>query len=85
MTFLRTELGVAEGVACRELGDLSRAIAQLGVVAAEPTGVMLYCQIIASLVLVHAYLDGGDLHGGRCSIRRGRRTDRGRVVRLRRA
>jgi LuxR family maltose regulon positive regulatory protein len=60
MRFLRSELGVAEGIARRELGDLSRAIAQLGVVAAEPTGVNRYCQIMASVKLVHAYLDCGD-------------------------
>jgi LuxR family transcriptional regulator, maltose regulon positive regulatory protein len=61
MTILRAELGVAEGLAHREVGDRSRAIAELGVLAAEPTGTMLYCQVLASVELAHAHLDGGQL------------------------
>jgi LuxR family maltose regulon positive regulatory protein len=61
MTILRTELAVAEALAHREVGDRSRAIAGLGVVAAEPADTMLYCQVLAAVEVVHARLDAGQL------------------------
>jgi len=61
MTVLRAELCVAEGLAHREVGDRSRAMAELGALVAEPAGTMLYLQILAAVELVHAHLDGGEV------------------------
>ena len=61
MTILRAELALAEAVAHRELGDRSRALAELGALAEAPAETMLYCRILATIELAAAHLDGGDL------------------------
>jgi LuxR family maltose regulon positive regulatory protein len=67
---LRAEIGVAEGLAHREVGERSRATAELGLLAAEPAGTMLYCQVLASVELVQAHLDGGHLHAAEETFRK---------------
>jgi LuxR family maltose regulon positive regulatory protein len=69
ITALRAELALAEGLAHSELGDRSRAIAQLGVLAAGPSGPMLYCQVLAAIELVQAHLHGGELHSAEEAFR----------------
>ncbi len=61
MTILRLEIGVAEAIAHREIGDRSRAVRELEALASTPAGTMLFCQVLAATELVQAYLDGGDL------------------------
>jgi LuxR family maltose regulon positive regulatory protein len=61
MTILRAELALAEALAHRELGDRSRALAELGAVAEERAETMLYCRILATIELAAAHLDAGDL------------------------
>ena len=61
MTILRTELALAEALAYRELGDRSRAMAELGALAEAPAETMLFCRVLAMCELAEAHLDGGDL------------------------
>ena len=61
MTILRTELAMAEALAYRELGDRSRAVAELGALAEAPAETMLFCRVLAMCELAEAHLDGGDL------------------------
>jgi LuxR family transcriptional regulator, maltose regulon positive regulatory protein len=61
MTTLRTELAVAEALAHRELGDRSRAMAELAALADAPAETMLFGRILAMSELAHAHLDVGDL------------------------
>ncbi len=61
MTILRTELAVAEALAHRELGDRSRAMAELAALADAPAETMLFCRILSMLELAQAHLDDGDL------------------------
>jgi LuxR family maltose regulon positive regulatory protein len=69
ITALRAELALAEGLAHSELGDRSRAMAQLGVLAAGPSGPMLYCQVLAAIGLVQYHLDGGELQSAEAAFR----------------
>jgi LuxR family maltose regulon positive regulatory protein len=61
MTILRTELATAEALAYRELGDRSRAKADLEVLAEAPAETMLFCRVMAMCELAQAHLDEGDL------------------------
>ncbi len=61
MTILRAELAVAEALAHRELGDRSRALAELAALADTPAETMLFCRILAMSELAQAHLDVGDL------------------------
>ena len=61
MTILRTELAVAEALAHRELGDRSRALAELTALADAPAETMLFCRILAMSELAQSQLDVGDL------------------------
>ena len=61
MTILRTELAVAEALAHRELGDRSRALAELAALADGPAETMLLWRILAMSELAQAHLDVGDL------------------------
>ena len=65
MTILRTELAVAEALAHRELGDRSRALAELAALADAPAETMLFCRILAMSELAQAHLDAGDLDTAR--------------------
>ena len=65
MTILRTELAVAEAVAHRELGDRTRAMAELVALADAPADTMVFCRILAMTELAQAHLDGGDLDSAR--------------------
>ena len=65
MTILRTELAVAEALAHRELGDRSRALAELAALADAPAETMLFCRILAMCELAQAHLDVGDLDTAR--------------------
>ena len=65
MSILRTELAVAEAVAHRELGDRSRALAELEELADTPAETMLFCRILAMSELAQADLDVGDLETAR--------------------
>jgi LuxR family maltose regulon positive regulatory protein len=70
MTILRYELGVAEAMAYRELGDRSRALPLLEGFATAPGGTMLFCQVLAAAELVQAHLDGGDTAAARAELNR---------------
>jgi hypothetical protein len=70
LTILRTELALAEALAHRELGDHERALPALAALADEPAETMLYCQILATLELAQAHLDGGDVDAARAVFRR---------------
>ena len=70
MAILRVELGVAEAIAHREIGDRQRALGQLEAHARAPAGTMLYCQVLAAAELVHAHLDHGDLAAARQELDR---------------
>jgi LuxR family maltose regulon positive regulatory protein len=60
MTILNAELGLAEALAHRELGDRGAAV-ELGAMADAPAETMLYCRILAMAALTQAHLDGGDI------------------------
>jgi LuxR family maltose regulon positive regulatory protein len=61
MSVLRAELAAAEAIAHRELGDRSRAVAELLTLAELPGGPVLYCRLLALLELTQAHLDEGDV------------------------
>jgi LuxR family maltose regulon positive regulatory protein len=61
MTILRGELTVAEAVACRELGDRPRALAELTAFAEAPAETMICHRIIAMVELTQAHVDAGDV------------------------
>ena len=65
MTIMRAELAVAEALAHRELGDRSRALAELTALADAPAETMLFCRILAMSELAQAHLDEGDLDTAR--------------------
>ena len=65
MTILRAELAVAEALAHRELGDRSRALAELAALADAPAETMLFCRVLAMCELAQAHLDVGDLDTAR--------------------
>jgi LuxR family maltose regulon positive regulatory protein len=65
MTILRAELAVAEALAHRELGDRSRAMAELDAIADAPADTMLVCRVLAMCELTQAHLDRGDLDTAR--------------------
>ena len=69
MTILRLELGVAEAIAHREIGDRSRALGELEAHARTPAGSLLYCQVLAGTELVQAYLEQGDIAAARDELR----------------
>ncbi len=60
MSILRSELGFAEAVAHREIGDRERALAELRAIADAPPDLRLYCTVGAMLELALAASDGGD-------------------------
>ena len=60
-TILRTELGIAEAMAHRELGDRARAVTELTAIAAHPIEPLVYLQLLALLELVAMHIDDGDL------------------------
>ena len=70
MTILRHELGLAEAMAHRELGDRSHAVPLLEELATRPVGPMLFCQVLASTELVQAHLDDGDPRTARAELNR---------------
>ncbi len=61
MTILRAELLTAEAIANRELGDRAKALEGLQHLAESPAETMLHCKVLATLELVQARLDEGDL------------------------
>ena len=65
MTIMRTELAVAEALAHRELGDRSRALAELTALADAPAETMLFCRVLAMSELAQAHLDEGELETAR--------------------
>ncbi len=65
LVVLGTELALAEAIAHRELGDRSRAVAELEEMAARPAETMLYCRIIAMLELTEARIDESELEAAR--------------------
>ena len=66
----RLELGVAEAIARREMGDRSRPLGELEAHAHTPAGTLLYCQILAGVELVQAYLDRGEVSAAGEELRR---------------
>jgi LuxR family maltose regulon positive regulatory protein len=70
MTVLRAELALAEAIAHRELGDRERALPELVALADSPVSVMLYCRILATIELVHAHLDDGEVDSARHDFER---------------
>jgi LuxR family maltose regulon positive regulatory protein len=73
MTVLRAELGLAEAIAHRELGDRGRAVDELSKLADAPMDAMLYCKILATVELAHARLDAGDIELARQDLARAER------------
>ena len=65
MTILRAELGLAEAVSHRELGDRAAATAALGELVLERTEATPYIQVLALLELTGVALDTGDLDEAR--------------------
>ncbi len=65
MTIMRAELAIAEALAHRELGDRSRALAELTALADSPAETMLFCRVLAMSELVQAHLDEGELDTAR--------------------
>ena len=61
MTIIRVELGIAEAIAHREMGDRAVALEELEVLAGSPDGTMLFCQVLAMRELIEAQLDGGEV------------------------
>ncbi len=57
---LRAELGIAEAVARRELGDRHCALDELRMIADAPTDIRMYCTVTAMLELALAAADEGD-------------------------
>ena len=76
MTIMRAELAVAEALAHRELGDRSRAVAELTALADAPAETMLFCRILAMCELAQAHLDDGDSRRPGTSSPRQRRSSR---------
>jgi ATP/maltotriose-dependent transcriptional regulator MalT len=70
MAILRLELGVADALAHREIGDRGRALGELEALARTPAGSMLFCQVLAATELVHAHLDVGDVAAAREELTR---------------
>lgn len=70
MAILHHELGLAEALAHRELGDRSRAVPLLETRAGTPAGTLLFCQVLAATELVHARLDDGDVGPARTELNR---------------
>jgi LuxR family maltose regulon positive regulatory protein len=67
MLGLRTELGIAEAIAHRELGDRARAAAELTGLADIHAEAMIYTRILACLELAQLHIDEGDLDSARIS------------------
>jgi LuxR family maltose regulon positive regulatory protein len=70
LPILRLELGVAEAIAHREIGDAARALAELEALATTPAGTLLFCQVLAAGELVQAHLDAGDVAAARGELGR---------------
>ena len=70
MTVLRFEVALAEAIAHREMGDRSRALAELEALAGVSGGTMLVCQVLAAAELIQARLDEGDLGAARQELAR---------------
>ena len=68
MTILRAELGIAEAIAHRELGDRRPRCAELRAVADLPAETMVYGQLLALVVLVRAHLDEGEVEAARAAF-----------------
>lgn len=67
---IRAELGIAEAIAHRELGDRAQAVAELLPLAEEPIGPVVHSQVIALVELTRARIDDGDLESARHSFDR---------------
>jgi len=61
MTILRADLGIAEAIAHRELGDRVRAVAELALVAESEVGPVNHAKALALMELTQLRLDEGDL------------------------
>ena len=83
MTILRAEVAVAEALAHRELGDRSRAVAELAELADTPAETMLFCRVLAMCELTQAHLDVGDVGTARHVFASGGGPRRGGVARSR--
>ena len=70
MTILRNELAVAEAIAHREIGDRTRAAAELTVLADQPAETMLYCRVLAHCELARLRVDDGDVDAAREIVHR---------------
>ncbi len=70
MTVIRAELGVAEAIAHREIGDRTAALDELEALAESSGGTMLFCQILAMRELIEARLDGGEVTKARQELAR---------------
>jgi LuxR family maltose regulon positive regulatory protein len=70
LSVLRGELAIAEAIAHRELGDRSRAVTELRVLADTRAETMIYCRVLASLELVQAELDAGNVEEARSAFDR---------------
>ena len=60
MSILRSELGIAEAIARREIGDRQRAFDELHEIADAPPDSRVYCTVAAMLELALAAADDGD-------------------------
>jgi LuxR family maltose regulon positive regulatory protein len=65
MTILRTELALGEAMAHRELGDRTRARAELAALADRPADSVLYCRVLAGCELALLHVDDSDLESAR--------------------
>lgn len=70
MTNLRAELGLAEALAHREMGERARAMEELAALADGSAEVMLFATVRAGLELVLAHVDAGALHAANAQFSR---------------
>jgi LuxR family transcriptional regulator, maltose regulon positive regulatory protein len=72
MSILRTELAAAVALAHREMGDRSRAAAELKELTRTPAETMFFLRVLTSAVLVEALLDDGAIDEARLTFEQAR-------------
>ncbi len=70
MSILRVELGIAEALARRELGDRERALSELRAIADDTADPRLFCPVGAMLALALTAVDDGDPAGAAAELGR---------------